>query len=214
AARHFSQKKISMHTAITAWVLFLVVLIGLPLLNSEVKNHYLDLFDSFYQTGALVFGGGHVVLPLLQSQLVQTGLIDNTTFLTGYGLAQATPGPLFSVAAFLGTSIGGADYGWLVGLMCVVAIYLPSILILIGILPVWDTWRHYLGFQTVLAGVSAAVVGLLIAAFYHPVWSESIQSYLDIGIVLLAFILLQRYQWPQWLIVLLCVGITFTNLLP
>ena len=201
----FSKKMMSLRAVALAWALFLFFLLGLPAINTVLKNHTLELFDSFYQTGALVFGGGHVVLPLLQAKLVVTGCIDNNTFLAGYGLTEAIPGPLFSFAAFLGTVIQGPPNGWIMGLMCVFAIYLPSFLILLGVLPVWEKWRHHSTLQTIIAGISAAVVGLLLAAFYHPIWTDSIQSYWDIGIALFAFILLVYWRWPQWLIVPLCI---------
>jgi chromate transporter len=196
---------ISTRTAITAWILFFVLLFGLPFINAGLNNHALSLFNSFYRTGALVFGGGHVILPLLESQVVMSGWVDNNTFLTGYGIAQAVPGPLFSFAGFLGTVTKGVPHGWLGGLFCVFAIYLPSILILVGIMPIWEKWRQHQAFQSILAGVSAAVVGLLIAAFYDPIWVATIQSSTDLIIAIAAFLFLQLLRWPQWLIVLLCV---------
>lgn len=196
---------ISTRTAITAWILFFVLLFGLPFINAGLNNHALSLFNSFYRTGALVFGGGHVILPLLESQVVMNGWVDNNTFLTGYGIAQAVPGPLFSFAGFLGTVTKGVPHGWLGGLFCVFAIYLPSILILVGIMPIWEKWRQHQAFQSILAGVSAAVVGLLIAAFYDPIWVATIQSSTDLIIAIAAFLFLQLLRWPQWLIVLLCV---------
>ncbi|OGT60922.1 MAG: hypothetical protein A3E85_03170 [Gammaproteobacteria bacterium RIFCSPHIGHO2_12_FULL_45_12] len=196
---------ISTRTAIIAWILFFVLLFGLPFINAGLNNHSLSLFNSFYRTGALVFGGGHVILPLLESQVVMSGWVDNNTFLTGYGIAQAVPGPLFSFAGFLGTVTKGVPHGWPGGLFCVFAIYLPSILILVGIMPIWEKWRQHQAFQSILAGVSAAVVGLLIAAFYDPIWVATIQSSTDLIIAMTAFLFLQHLRWPQWLIVLLCV---------
>lgn len=167
---------ISSSTAISAWILFFILLLGMPLLNAGLNSHPLSLFNSFYRTGALVFGGGHVILPLLESQVVVTGWVDNNIFLTGYGIAQAVPGPLFSFAGFLGTIIKGRPHGWLGGVFCLFAIYLPSILILIGIMPMWEKWRQHQAFQSILTGISAAVLGLLIAAFYNPIWITTIQT--------------------------------------
>jgi chromate transporter len=196
---------ISPSAAITSVVLFFILLFGIPLLNTHLNNHVLSLFNSFYRTGALVFGGGHVILPLLESQIVVTGWVDNNVFLTGYGIAQAVPGPLFSFAGFLGTIMKGSPHGWLGGVFCVFAIYLPSILILIGIMPTWEKWRQHQTFQTILAGISAAVVGLLIAAFYNPIWITTIRSLSDFIFVSIAFLLLKFLRCPQWALVLLCV---------
>lgn len=196
---------IGTRTAITAWIIFFVILFGLPFINAGLNNHALSLFNSFYRTGALVFGGGHVILPLLQSQVVMNGWVDNNTFLTGYGIAQAVPGPLFSFAAFLGTVTKGVPHGWLGGIFCLFAIYLPSILLLVGVMPIWEKGRQHGAFQSILAGVSAAVVGLLIGAFYNPIWATTIQSSTDFIIAIIAFFLLQLWRWPQWLIVLLCL---------
>jgi len=202
---HFLQNIISFRSAIICWGLFFIILISVPIINSVLDNRLISLFNIFYRTGSVVFGGGHVVLPLLQSQIVTPGWIDNNIFLAGYGLTQAVPGPLFSFAGFLGTAIKPNSIGWLIGLFCTFAIYLPSFLILIGVLPLWEKYRHHSIFQTILAGISAAVVGLLIAAFYNPVWTTTILSFYDFVISFTAFLLLQFMRWPQWLIVFLCV---------
>lgn len=201
------QKMISFRIAIFSWIIFLLFLIVPLLLNTVYKNHLLSFFTIFYQTGSVVFGGGHVVLPLLQAQLVTPGWINDTTFLAGYGLTQAVPGPIFSFAGFLGAALNPGPTGWLTGLFCTLAIYLPSCLILLGVLPAWEKYRHHLIFQTLLAGINAAVVGLLIAAFYSPVWKTTILTFPDFALALTAFILLEFLRWPQWLIVILCVAI-------
>jgi chromate transporter len=193
-------KKINVTSTVIALVLF-----GVPLINGYLNNFLLSFFNIFYRTGALVFGGGHVILPLLESQLVMTGWVSNNIFLTGYGIAQALPGPLFSFAAFLGTAIQGGKNGWLLGIFCVFAIYLPSFFLLVGLLPLWERWQQHGYFQFLLAGVNAAVVGLLIAAFYDPIWVTTIQSLRDLITVCVAFFLLQFLRWPQWLVVILCV---------
>ena len=203
---HSVTRIISLRTAVIAGILFFILLLGLPFLNSGLNSHALVLFNSFYRTGALVFGGGHVILPLLESQVVVTGWIDNNIFLTGYGIAQAVPGPLFSFAAFLGTVMKGSPHGWLGGLFFVFAIYLPSILMLIGIMPIWEKWRQHQTFQSILVGISAAAVGLLIAAFYNPIWISTIRSISDFIFVCIGFILLRFMPCPQWILVLLSVA--------
>lgn len=161
------------------------------------------MISSFYRSGALVFGGGHVVLPLLQEAVVPPGWVGNDAFLAGYGAAQAVPGPLFTFAAYLGTVMGPAPYGWVGGLICVAAIYLPSFLLLVGVLPFWDTLRRRTAIHSALAGVNAAVVGLLLAALYTPVWSSAIFAPADFGIGILAFLLLVMWRVPPWLVVIL-----------
>ncbi len=148
--------------SVAALVAFFALLFGLPVLTAVASSQTIALFDSFYRSGALVFGGGHVVLPLLQAAVVPQGWVNNDTFLAGYGAAQAVPGPLFTFAAYLGTVMGPPPNGWLGGLICVVAIFLPSFLLLIGALPFWDTLRRRPGVQSALRGVNAAVVGLLL----------------------------------------------------
>jgi len=198
---HFSERLVSIRVAITAWILFIVLLGALPLINLMYQQPLLMIFNRFFQTGALVFGGGHVVLPLLEAQFVATGLINNHDFLLGYGIAQAVPGPLFSVAAFMGTMIQGGHWAWLLGLFSVFAIYLPSWLILIGALPLWERWRHHVAFQGIIAGICAAVVGLLAAAFYQPIWVGTVHSTTDVVLSCIAFALLDYFRWPQWLVV-------------
>jgi chromate transporter len=179
------------------------MLSGLPLLAAETGNHPIALIDSFYRSGAFVFGGGHVVLPLLQMEVVPPGWIGNDLFLAGYGAAQAVPGPLFTFAADLGAAMGPPPNGWLGGLLCLAAIYLPSFLLLIGILPFWDWLRRRPAVRSVLKGANAAVVGLLLAALYTPVWTSAIFSPRDFALTLIAFILLMFWQVPPWAVVTL-----------
>lgn len=195
--------RIAKPLAIVALILFFVLLAGLPLLNAAVQNHALALFDSFYRSGSLVFGGGHVVLPLLQKEVVPPGWIGNDAFLAGYGAAQAVPGPLFTFSAYLGTVMQPAPNGWLGGLICLVAIYLPSFLLLIGVLPYWDALRRRADVQSALKGVNAAVVGLLLAALYTPVWTSAILGPADFGIGIAAFLLLVFWRMPPWIVVVL-----------
>lgn len=200
-----SKKNLSIRSAIISWMLFFIILISMPILNTVLKNPLISLFNIFYQTGAVVFGGGHVILPLLQSQIVAPGWLDKNIFLAGYGITQAVPGPLFSFVAFLGTAIHLNSMAWLRGLFCTFAVYLPSFLILLGVLPLWEKYRHHSMLQTLLAGMSAAVVGLLMAAFYDPVWTNSILSLSDFMIALIAFALLEFLSGSQWLVVILCI---------
>jgi chromate transporter len=180
----------------------------LPLIVASTGDHALALFSSFYRSGALVFGGGHVVLPLLQQAVVPPGWVRNDAFLAGYGAAQAVPGPLFTFAAYLGTVMGPAPNGWAGGLICLLAIYLPSFLLLMGVLPFWDALRRRAAVQATLRGVNAAVVGLLLAALYAPVWTSAIFAPADFGVGVLAFLLLVMWRVPPWLVVILGTGAT------
>jgi chromate transporter len=184
-------------------LLFFALLIGLPLLAAAVPDQTLRLVDSFYRAGSLVFGGGHVVLPLLQAEVVPPGWVGNEAFLAGYGAAQAVPGPLFTFAAYLGAVMGPQPNGWLGAVICLVAIFLPSFLLTIGALPFWDTLRRQPVVQAALRGVNAAVVGLLLAALYHPVWTSGITSTGDFALGATAFLLLFMWQVPPWIVVIL-----------
>jgi chromate transporter len=189
--------------SIVAATLFFTLLIGLPLAAAAVPVQALQLFDAFYRSGALVFGGGHVVLPLLQAEVVPPGWVSNDAFLAGYGAAQAVPGPLFTFSAYLGTVMGKAPNGWLGGLLCLVAIFLPSFLLLVGALPFWDALRRRPAVQAGLRGVNAAVVGLLLAALYRPVWTSAIFGPADFALGIAAFLLLALWSVPPWLVVIL-----------
>jgi chromate transporter len=184
-------------------LLFFALLIGLPLLAAAVPSQTVQLVDSFYRAGALVFGGGHVVLPLLQAEVVPPGWVGNDAFLAGYGAAQAVPGPLFTFAAYLGAVMGPQPNGWLGATICLVAIFLPSFLLTIGALPFWDTLRRQPVAQAALRGVNAAVVGLLLAALYHPVWTSGITSAGDFALGVTSFLLLFMWKIPPWIVVIL-----------
>ncbi len=196
--------------AISRWtgtfllVIFFVLLIGLPLLAASVPSQGIKLFDAFYRAGSLVFGGGHVVLPLLQASVVPPGWVSNDAFLAGYGAAQAVPGPLFTFAAYLGAVMGPQPNGWAGAALCLVAVFLPSFLLVIGMLPFWDHLRRRPLAQSLLRGVNAAVVGLLLAALYHPVWTSGITGPYDFALAAAAFLLLFMWQTPPWLVVVLC----------
>ena len=190
-------------------------MIGLPVLAAAVPSHPIALVAAFYRSGALVFGGGHVVLPLLQASVVPPGWVTNNAFLAGYGAAQAVPGPLFTFAAYLGTVMGPTPHGWLGGLLCLVAIFLPSFLLLIAALPFWDGLRRRRAVQSALRGVNAAVVGVLLAALYHPVWTSAISAPADFAIAIAAFLLLVLWAVPPWLVVILgAVAATMVAWLP
>ncbi len=183
--------------------LFAALLAGLPLLAEAFPNHALQLFSAFYHAGSLVFGGGHVVLPLLREAVAPPGWIGDDAFLAGYGAAQAVPGPLFAFAAFLGAAMKPAPSGWLGALLCLVAIYLPSFLLLFGALPFWSAWRRMAWARSILRGINAAVVGVLLAALYDPVWTAAIFSRADFSLAALAFLMLQFWRVPPWIVVVL-----------
>ena len=165
-----------------------------------------NTFARFYRTGSLVFGGGHVVLPLLQAETVSSGLVSHDVFLAGYGAAQALPGPLFTFAAFLGASMPSAYPPWVLGLWCLAAILLPSLLLIVGTLPFWARLTDNAQAQAALKGANAAVVGLLLAAFYDPVWKSGITSPQACALGLAAFALLQFWKTPNWAVVLACAA--------
>ena len=178
--------------------LFFGLLILLPIINGLISSNWLAMFDSFYRSGALVFGGGHVVLPLLQSEFVPTGQITEEAFLSGYGATQAVPGPLFTFAAYLGTVM----FGWQGGILATIAIFLPAFLLVIGTLPFWDILRSHPKMRGSLMGVNAAVVGILISAFYHPIWTSSILSPIDFAFAASLYSMLAFWKLPPWIVVI------------
>jgi chromate transporter len=190
--------------AVVAIALFFAILFGLPLLLAAFPNHSVRLFEAFYRAGSLVFGGGHVVLPLLQASVVPPGWVSNDAFLAGYGAAQAVPGPLFTFSAYLGAVMGPEPNGWQGAALCLVAMFLPSFLLVIGPLPFWDELRRQDWARSALHGVNAAVVGLLLAALYNPVWTAGILNAKDFGLAAAAFLLLFIWQMPPWLVVVMC----------
>ena len=185
---------------------FVVLLIALPLLVAATPSQTLRLVDSFYRAGSLVFGGGHVVLPLLQAEVVPPGWVTNDAFLAGYGAAQAVPGPLFTFAAYLGAMMGPEPNGWLGAAICLIAVFLPAFLLTLGALPFWASLRRQPLPQAALRGVNAAVVGLLLAALYHPVWTAGIAGAGDFALAVVAFLLLVMWQVPPWIVVILCAA--------
>ncbi|WP_035627212.1 chromate efflux transporter [Herminiimonas sp. CN] len=195
---------IGRRTAVMLLGLFFALLLGLPVWVQVWPNQALALVDAFYRAGALVFGGGHVVLPLLQAEVVPNGWVSNQTFLAGYGAAQAVPGPLFTFAAFLGAAMNGAPSGVAGGLLCLLAIFAPSFLLVAGVLPFWEQLRRHVRTRAALAAVNAAVVGLLLAAFYNPVWTNAVQAPGDFGLALIGLVALMFWKLPPWLVVLGC----------
>lgn len=194
--------RISRPVSWTALVLFWLFLgLSLRLLAGPTGTSW-DLVGAFYRSGSLVFGGGHVVLPLLQRAVCLPGWVSIDNFLAGYGAAQAMPGPLFSLAAYLGAISQVWTNPWIGGLVCLLAIYLPSFLLLIGVLPFWEGLRRRPAVQSALKGVNAAVVGLLLAALYSPVWTSAIFGVADFVAALLAFLALNFGKTPAWLVVL------------
>ena len=186
--------------------LFFALLIALPIARQLVESHTLAVFDSFFRAGSLVFGGGHVVLPLLQAEVVPPGWVTSEQFVAGYGAAQAVPGPLFTFAAYLGAVMGPWPNGIAGAVVALAAVFLPSFLLIIGALPFWDALRARAGVQAALRGINAAVVGLLLAALYQPVWTSAIRGPADVGLALAAFGLLAFWKTPAWLVVIVAAG--------
>jgi chromate transporter len=187
-----------------ALTLFCLLLFGLPALASPGARNAIGIFDAFYRSGALVFGGGHVVLPLLQQQTVATGWVTSNDFLAGYGAAQAVPGPLFTFAAFLGWMMPEAPNHWSGALLASAGIFLPGLLLVLAALPYWQAMRARPSMTAVLSGVNAAVVGLLATALYSPVWTSAIRSGIDFAIAGIGFFLLTRWKIPPLAVVVLC----------
>jgi chromate transporter len=182
--------------------LFFGLLILLPVARAGFPAQGLALFDAFFRAGALVFGGGHVVLPLLEAEVVQPGWVSPDTFLAGYGAAQAIPGPLFAFAAYLGTVMGPEPNGIAGATICLVGVFLPGLLLVVGALPFWDAFRRRAPAQAAMRGANAAVVGILGAALYHPVWTNAVLSSYDFALASLGLVLLTVWKTPPWAVVI------------
>ena len=189
---------ISHRFAIVCLGLFFGLLVLLPIMREITSWQWIAMFDSFYRSGSLVFGGGHVVLPLLEREFIPTGWLTEEAFLAGYGATQAVPGPLFTFAAYLGTVING----WTGGLLATAAIFLPAFLLILGTLPFWNILRSHPKVKGALMGVNAAVVGILISAFYHPIWTSSIKEPVDFAFAAILFSMLVYWKLPPWIIVI------------
>jgi chromate transporter len=194
--------RVSRATGAALLATFAVLLIGLPVLASAVPSQGLRELDAFYRAGSLVFGGGHVVLPLLQASVVPPGWVSNETFLAGYGAAQAVPGPLFTFSAYLGAMMRESPTGVVGAAICLFGIFLPSFFLVIGAMPFWDQLRRGATARAALTGVNAAVVGLLLAALYRPVWITGITSTADFALGCAAFLALFMWRVPPWLVVI------------
>lgn len=205
-AGHFSFP-VSRRAGAIALTLFALLLVVPPIIVAVLPTHGLALFDAFYRSGALVFGGGHVVLPLLQAEVVQPGWVSNEAFLAGYGVAQAVPGPLFTFAAYLGAVGVPEPNGWAGGAIALAAIFLPGLLLVYGMLPFWDRLRSRAVAQAGMRGANAAVVGILGAALYDPVWTSAVTGPADFFLAILGFLLLTMWKAPSWVVVLLLGGL-------
>jgi chromate transporter len=196
-----------------ALLLFAALLLLTPFVVAASGSHGLALFDAFYRSGALVFGGGHVVLPLLQAEVVTPGWVSNEAFLAGYGLAQAVPGPLFTFAAYLGAVMSMPPNGLAGAAIALFALLLPGMLLVYGTLPFWDSFRTRPAAQAAMRGTNAAVVGILGAALYNPVWTSAVLAPRDFALALLGFLLLTVWKLPSWgVVVLLAVAGTVSSL--
>lgn len=201
--------RVSRRSGVVALALFFALLFGMPLAAAALASPALAMLDGFYRAGALVFGGGHVVLPLLQSAVVPGGAVGNAEFLAGYGAAQALPGPLFTFAAYLGAVMQPPATWWsapLGALLCLLAVFLPAALLVVGALPFWDALRQHPALQSALAGVNAGVVGILLAALYDPVWTSAVRGAQDFALALAAFALLVIARWSPLAVVALAAA--------
>jgi chromate transporter len=196
---------------VIALSLFMALLLIPPAIAPAAGSQGLALFDAFYRSGALVFGGGHVVLPLLQAQVVAPGWVSNETFLAGYGLAQAVPGPLFTFAAYLGAVVAPPLNGPAGAAIALVALLLPGMLLVYGMLPFWDALRTRPAAQAAMRGTNAAVVGILGAALYSPVWTSAVLTPHDFAIALTGFLLLTVWKVPPWIVVVLLAGVGLSS---
>jgi len=203
--QHVTVVPISKKAGFILLSLFFLLLIGLPAVSPFMQYEWFILIEKFYLSGALVFGGGHVVLPLLEVQFVQSGLMSSSDFLTGYGMTQAVPGPLFTFASYIGMMIAGVPGA----IIATIAIFLPAFLLIVGAMPFWLALNQFPRLRGAIAGANAAVVGILAAAFFHPIATETIENGLDIVISAIFLWCLMRWKMPPYLLVLigLCIGI-------
>jgi chromate transporter len=194
--------KVSHGVGVAALIAFFALLFGLPLLRGLTENQAIAVMDAFYRSGALVFGGGHVVLPLLREAVVTPGWVGDDAFLAGYGAAQAVPGPLFTFATYLGAVMEPAPNGVRGAALGLVAIFLPGLLLHLGTLPFWESFRRRPATQAVMRGINAAVVGLLGAALYSPIWTSAVQRPEDFAVTLVGFVLLMTWKAPPVVVVI------------
>ena len=192
---------VSRPVGLLALTAFFLLLFGLPVLTTVGHSQVVALFNAFYRSGTLVFGGGHVVLPLLREATVTPGWVSDDVFLAGYGAAQAVPGPLFTFSAYLGAVMKPSPHGLIGAAVSLIAIFLPGILVLVGTLPFWETFRRRANAQAIMRGINAAVVGLLAAALYNPVWTSAVKAPEDFGLALVGFVLLTVWHAPPIVVV-------------
>ena len=193
---------VSKLVGISCLVAFIGLLLALPILSGALNSQGLNLFDAFHRSGSLVFGGGHVVLPLLESEVVKPGWVSDSSFLAGYGLAQAVPGPLFTFAAYLGAVMSPAPNGIMGAAICLFAIFLPGFLLLVGALPFWGSVNRFPLAQAAMRGANASVVGVLGAALYHPVWTSAVLTQTDFLLAVIGFLLLVIWRTSPWIVVI------------
>lgn len=207
----FSEKslRINSWTSVILISTFIGLLFLLPLIRSIYPNQALNIFDSFYRAGALVFGGGHVVLPLLQNEVVPSGWVSNDLFIAGYGVANAIPGPLFAFSAYLGAVSKVPPNGWFGAMVGLIAVFLPSFLLIIGVIPYWEKLKNFTKVRKSMMGLNAAVVGILLAAFFNPVWVGAIFSIKDFMLALVGFLLLEFLKVSSWKVVIITLGLSF-----
>jgi chromate transporter len=194
---------VSRTAGVACLVAFGVLLVGLPIVAALSGRQGLVLFDAFYRSGALVFGGGHVVLPLLETEVVQPGWVTADSFLAGYGAAQAVPGPLFTFAAYLGTVMRPDPNGVTGAAIALIGVFLPGLFLVVGALPFWDAFRTRSLAQAAMRGTNAAVVGILGAALYDPVWTSAVRTPYDFAVAITGFVLLTIWKAPPWVVVVL-----------
>ena len=191
--------------AVASLSIFVFLLLGLPILSSVVSlPDIFQVFEGLFRSGSLVFGGGHIVFPLLETEVVTKGWLPRDAFFSGYGVMQALPGPVFAFAGYIGTVMSPVPNGLLGGVICLVALFLPGTLLIWGVLPYWTRFSNNLSIGSVVSGINAAVVGLLATALYDPIWENAICGGADIAIALIAFCALQLKKIPTWLVVIGC----------
>lgn len=201
-AARATRSPISHRAAVLFLCGFVLGALMLPVLNARTSLGTIEVVDTMYRAGALVFGGGHAVLPILQKEVVEGGWLSTDRFVAGYGMEQAMPGPLFSFAAFLGADRSEQPNGILGAAIALVAIFIPSFLMIFGALPFWNQLRVDQRFRSALAGINAAVVGILLAALYNPIWQNAIHQVSDLAIAAAGFALLMVWRWPSWQVVI------------
>ncbi|MEK6883360.1 MAG: chromate transporter, partial [Nanoarchaeota archaeon] len=208
---HNVDYQISKPLALFFLFLFLLFLFGFPILRLFWDSNIFLLFDSFYRTGSLVFGGGHVVISLLEDEIVAQGILSKLDFLSGYGFAQGIPGPLFTISSYIGAMNSLGINGMLGAIICSVAAFLPAYFLILGILPFWNSIRKFKVMLYMMSGINAAVVGLLLSVLYDPLYKETVINTFDFYLLLIAVILLQKWKLPSWMVLVLTTTICYSK---